>query len=188
MNSILSSSNVLTHLQSLKSKATIDEMSLSTILTRKVSQSTCIRLGNELEKIINIYADQCIPTAKDKRPIRPVTGDHQLDLLRELDNVTVYCEIKSNINLDTEKRAATIAKIKSVEQKLACNAYLINLRFLTTDDIPRNFMTMYSDVKLIGVGDFFTNVLDHPVDELSSYEKYSAFLMTIVDKLEPQLA
>jgi hypothetical protein len=191
MPSILTSSVVSTYISNLRSKNTEDAASMCSLLTRKVSHSTNIRLGNELESILNLYATAHIP-AEDLRPKNVKKGEHQLDWLRRFPNSIVYGEFKSNINLDTEKRKATIEKIISVGNDLVkvypgetVMPFLVSLRFLRYDDIPPHMAKNYSGVKLIGVADFFEEVLEHSLDEFKSYPAYTKFLMAIVDQLEP---
>ena len=190
-NSFLRSALVRTYISSLKSKSTDDASSLCSLLTRKVSQSTNIRLGNELESILNLYATGHI-NAEDMRPKKVKKGEHQRDWLRRMARAIIYGEFKSNINLDTEKRKATIAKVIAVNEELveaypeyAVRPFLVSLRYLRVGDIPPLMVKSYGDVKLVGVADFFEDVLEHPMEELRSYPAYTEFLMAIVDQLEP---
>ncbi len=190
-NSFLNSPLVTSYLSGLKHKNTEDASSLCSLLTRKVSQSTNIRLGNELENILNLYATGHI-LAEDLRPKKVKKGEHQLDWLRRFTNAIVYGEFKSNINLDTEKRKSTIEKVIAVGDNLVkvyptenIQPFLVCLRYLRNDDIPPLMAKSYEKVKLIGVAEFFEDVLEHPMDEFKNYSTYSAFLMTIVDQLEP---
>lgn len=190
---LLSCTTLQTYLATLKPKATEDPMSLCSLLTRKVTQSTNIRLGNELEVLFNLYVTSKCIHAVDLRPAKVKKGEHQKDFLRALpDNVLVYGEFKSNINLDTEKRKATRDKVNAVAAELTAlhpdkviKPYLVALRYLRTSDIPPLVAASYSDVTLIGVGDFFRTVLQHPLPDFDSYPAYTAFLMSVVDRLEP---
>jgi hypothetical protein len=170
---------------------TEDPASLCSLLSRKVSQSTNIRLGNELEAIFNHYIVETCGISDLRTRVKK--GEHQTDFLAKTNPSTiVYGEFKSNINLDTEKRKATREKVTHVSEQLRernpdCSvlSYLVSLRYLKKADIPPTLVTSYHDVNLVGIADFFGDVLKHPVSELSSYENYSEFLMTIVDRLEP---
>lgn len=188
MTSFLRNASVQAYLTSLKSKSTEDPLSLCSLLTRKVSQSTNIRLGNELENIFNLYVND-IKLGEDIRPSKCAKGEHQKDFLRLLDGHIVYGEFKSNINLDTEKRKATIQKVLAVGRELAgekeVRPYLVSLRHLRTADIPVHVASSYREVSLIGIGDLFRDVLKHDMEELTDYSEYSKFLMSIVDRLEP---
>jgi hypothetical protein len=192
-SSLLSCAAVRDYIASLKPKTTEDPMSLCSLLTRKVSQSTNIRLGNELEVILNVYASAACADAVDCRPAKVKKGEHQKDFLREISKTLVYAEFKSNINLDTEKRKATRQKVNEVAAELAAahpdktiRPYLVSLRYLRTSDIPPLVASSYSDVTLIGLGDFFRDVLGHTAAEFETYPAYTQFLMKIVDQLEPE--
>jgi hypothetical protein len=168
-------------------------MSLCSLLTRKVSQSTNIRLGNELEVFLNLYATAACTDAVDCRPAKVKKGEHQKDFLREISDTLIYAEFKSNINLDTEKRKATRQKVNAVATELMAahpdktvQPYLVSLRYLRTSDIPPLVASSYSDVTLIGVADFFQDVLGHSAHEFQTYDQYTDFLMKIVDQLEPE--
>ena len=190
-NSFLNSSIVRTYISNLKPKSTEDASSLCSLLTRKVSQSTNIRLGNELESIVNLYATAHIQ-AEDLRPKKVQKGAHQLDWLRRFGHSIIYGELKSNINLDTEKRKATIDKVIAVGAELVkvhssetVQPYLVSNRYLRTNEIPVLMAKSYDSVTLIGIADFFETVLKHPMEEFKTYPAYTEFLMTIVDQLEP---
>jgi hypothetical protein len=191
MASVLTFPSVQNYVASLKTKTTTDAMSLCSLLTRKVSQSTNIRLGNELEKILNLYASEACVDATDIRPTKVKKGERQKDFLREFPDSVVYAEFKSNINLDTEKRKATREKVNTVAVELASahpkkvvKSYLVTLRYLRTEDIPPFVAGSYADVTLIGVGDFFHHVLSCSPPDFESYPAYTEFLMAIVDELE----
>lgn len=168
-------------------------MSLCSLLTRKVSQSTNIRLGNELETIINTYVCDGKCNATDIRPAKVAKGERQKDFLATLGpDVIIYGEFKANINLDTEKRKATrekvnavCAELKDAHPKFRVLGYLVSLRYLQTSDIPVSTLSSYHDVHLIGIGEFFGTILKHPMEEFASYPAYTRFLMEIVDRLEP---
>jgi hypothetical protein len=189
-HSVLACMSVRMYIDGLRPKETEDPASLCSLVPRRVSQSTNIRLGNELEKIINYLADAHSP-ATDLRPKKTTKGGRQLDFARLRDGRVEYAEFKSNINLDTEKRKATREKVNSVAAALAvehgCEVrpYLVTLRYLRTDDVPAAVRGSYGDVNLIGVADFCASVIGVRFAEMESYEAYSALLLAIVDRLEP---
>jgi hypothetical protein len=191
MNSLLHCAEVSTLLEHLRPKITVDPTSLCSLYTRKVSQSTNIRVGNELEKIVNLYILNSCPVT-DMRPSRTTAGERQKDLcVRVGPSTVVYAELKSNINLDTEKCRATRDKVNEIvatlreQEAMEVTGYLVSLRYLRTSDVPQTLRNRYGDVTLIGVGDFFRDVLHQSVTEFEDYPTYIAFLMSVVDKLEP---
>jgi hypothetical protein len=191
LHSLLRTGIVKTFISNLGPREADDGCSLCFLLPRKVSQSTNIRLGNELESIFNIYVTNCT-SAKDLRPQKKVKGDHQLDFARQVGTAIVYAEFKSNIELDTEKKKATINKIIAVGEKFRQSnpgidvfPYLVSLRYLRARDVPPLLARSYGGVKLIGIAELFEDVLEHPVEELVDYDTYKKLLIAIVDKLEP---
>jgi hypothetical protein len=193
MESILDCTAVRDYIDSLEPKETDDPMSLCSLLARRVSQSTNIRLGICLETILNLRASSACMDATDLRPRAGARGTRQKDFLRGFSDRIVYAEFKSNINLDTEKRRATRQKINDIAAQLVSDhpgkpvsAYLVSLRYLRAVDIPATVAASYSDVTLIGVADFFQDVLSHPMEEFQTYDVYTDFLMEIVDQLEPE--
>lgn len=191
IRSILACVAVQKHIEGLKAKNVVDPLSLCSILRRKVSQSTNIRLGIELETIMNIWCTE-LGIARDIRPSPCKKGAHQRDFLGERGDEIIYAEFKSNINLDTEKRASTVEKVTAVKYELQIEypakkvkPYLVCLRYLRTADIPASVAKRYVDVSLIGIADFMEGVLGSPVEEFATYDDYSTFLMAVVDKLEP---
>lgn len=173
-------------------KKTRDTTSLSFLVKHDMSQSACIRLGNELEEILNLFIQALIQKtyarSGDKKNTR---GKRQKDILflNETDKIAIYAELKSNINLDTEKYKATVQKVQAVEKELeekgyVVKAYLVSLRYLETMDIPRTSAQKYKDVKLVGLRDFIEMIIPvERIKELASYDEYSTFL----DKLALQL-
>jgi hypothetical protein len=186
------SASVQAHISTLKPKTTpVDTTSLCSLLTRKLTQSTYIRIGNEIEKIINIYASDDMKLA-DLRPKKVQKGGYQLDFIRQTKDCVVYGEIKANVKLDTEKRKSTWEKVIAVGKMLCekhgsnkVKPFLVSLRYLRTSEIPHSLSAMYTEVILIGIADFFETILESPMEELKNYTEYVKMLMIIADKLEP---
>jgi hypothetical protein len=121
-------------------------------------------------------------------------GARQKDFLYELPTTTtlVYAEFKSNVNLDTEKRQATIAKVNAMPQDpdllqrypgWRIDPHLVSLRWLRTQDIPARYRTSYANVHLVGLTDFLDRI-GGTFDVFSSYDTYSAFLLELANQLE----
>jgi hypothetical protein len=193
MKSFMNSPSVQAYIATLKPKTNaVDTTSLCSLLTRKFTQSTYIRIGNEIENIINIYANVDMK-AEDLRPKKVAKGGYQLDFLRRIKEYVVYGEFKANIKLDTEKRKSTWKKVLEIGKMLfeqhgydKVKPFLVSLRYLRTSEIPPCLSAMYTEVTLIGIADFFETVLETPMEELQNYSQYVKMLMTIADKLEPK--
>lgn len=194
MLKILELPKVIKCIEDIKQKTTNvrHETSLSSLLTDPtISHSKCIRLGIELENIFNA----CVESNIDEKYIRPnlrrnEKGKHQKDYISINIDVkrVLYAELKSNINLDTEKVNATIEKIKDIKDEYerdgyVVDAYLVSLRYLKTDEIPFTLKAKFKSVQLIGIQDFLTQVLSINTHECLNYSNYTSFLDTISSKL-----
>jgi hypothetical protein len=193
--SILQSSAVQSYLKKIKrcEKKSRDPSSLSYLIDRDLSQSACIRIGNVIEDILNLFLAHHLEGTYERRNIQKNTkGERQKDILfiNDETNHVIYAELKANINLDTQKSKATVQSLLKViedytSQEMNIQAYLVSLRYLHTDDIPSSVAKKYKDVQLIGLSDFITEVLNvEPFRELQSYETYSEFLSKIADYIE----
>ena len=102
-------------MNALTFKKVNDTMSLKSIVRITMSQSTCIRLGNELPNVIHGYfKDHGCTDLRAKN----TKGVKEKDLyMKTPDDRTVYSEFKSNIELDTEKLPATIAKVAQINEE-----------------------------------------------------------------------
>ena len=61
--------------------------------------------------------------------------------------------------------------------------HLVSLRWLRTRDIPIRFRNSYANAPLIGIADFL-DTIGKQFDIFASYEAYSAFLLTLANRLE----
>jgi hypothetical protein len=176
------------YIHALAPRETGDDASLRTLVARAITQSTCIRLGNELEKLINLRIHGAVQGGGHQ------AGQRQCDFLLEQPGRVIYAEFKSNINLDTEKRRETIEKVNRMPQDPHLRArypnqtiapYLVSLRWLRTQDIPARYRASYAAAPLIGIASFL-EMIGHPFDVFNSYEAYSAFLLSLANRLEPE--
>lgn len=188
---MLRSTNIQKYLATIKrcDKKERDPTSLSYLIPRTISQSACIRLGNVLEDVLNLYLEERLEGYTRNNQQKNTKGERQKDILFQKDKVVLYGEIKANINLDTQKSKATVESIQKVHQEYisaGCvpTSYLVCLRYLRTADVPPTIAKKYTGVRLIGLSDFLTDVLHHVPDELASYETYSEVLGTLVDCIE----
>jgi hypothetical protein len=177
---------VQAYLDALAPRDTTDDASLRTLVARPITQSTCIRLGNELENVINLRIHGEVQRGGHR------AGQRQKDFLLEQPDRVIYAEFKSNINLDTEKRRETIEKVNRMPQdpdlriqypSRSIVPYLVSLRWLRTQDIPARYRASYASAPLIGIADFLETI-GHPFDVFLSYDAYSAFLLELANRLE----
>ena len=194
MSDLMNIPTVYKYISSIKQKANPGrhDTSLSYLVKRDISQSTCIRLGIVCEQIAVLLLSSLLSGKMTNAIQKTSKGKKQRDIhFCNMDLMTsIYAEVKGNINLDTEKAPATIAKINHIEKEVrekgfAVNTYLISLRYLRTADISeQNIKKKYSGVNLIGIADFIETMKCEVPIQLQNYEKYSEFLTYLTTKLE----
>jgi hypothetical protein len=162
-----------------------DISSLSYLIDIEMSQSECIRLGIGCEKLISdlIMKYANVINIKKKNEKDKKEKDH---LFMDRDNkVIYYAEIKSNINLDTEKLKVTYKKCQDIvlELKEEYSEYeikwcLVALRYLEYDNIPNTIKSKYSNISenLYGINDYL-KLLD--IHLIFTQEIYKTFLNNI---------
>lgn len=162
---IIKNNNYIKNCKSNKSK---DIDSLSYLISRELSQSDCIKMGNGLEKIfydIVLYHTKL----KDIKPKNKKGKKEKDHLWCDEDNkIIYYAEFKSNINLDTEKSKSTYEKCLNIviELKKKFPEYdikwcLVGCRYINNINIPNKLKYKYNTIKnnLFGVNDYL-NLLD----------------------------
>jgi len=117
-----------------------------------ITQSQLIRLGCKLEKSFKILMFKYIIDP-------PVDLGYQIDLLFEYKKCIYYFEIKSNVNLDTEKSRAIAEKLQTIHtllkthnNKVVCK--VLALRHPHSSDYT--FVKSPLKANVIGYSDFFS--------------------------------
>jgi hypothetical protein len=165
--------------------------SLSYLIDRDLSQSDCIKLGTGLEKVIKDIIIQFNPLLKDIKP-KNSKGNKERDhlFIDEIAKKIYYAELKSNLNLDTEKCKSTSSKClqiqKELEQKYpdyTVHMYLLGVRYFDTSLIPKIITNKYVeiDTNLLGVNDYFT-ALNIP-SMFGDENEYKQFLNYLADSM-----
>ena len=159
-----------------------DFNSLSYLIKKDISQSDCIKLGNGVERVIQDIISECslfenIKTSFTKK------GDKEKDhLFKDTTNkVIYYAELKSNINLDTEKSKSTYLKCQFIfdELKEAYPDYeikwcLLAYRYINKVEIPKSVANKYSKISsnLFGINEYLEMLgIEMRFDE-NSYVKF----------------
>lgn len=131
--------------------------SLSYLISNKLSQSDCIKLGIGLERILS---DFILSKNKKMKNIKPKNkkGLKERDhLFRDRKNkIIYYAELKSNLNLDSEKCKSTIDKCNSIYNELQkeypkylIKMFLVGNRYLEKINIPKFIRNKYIKLKKI---------------------------------------
>jgi len=145
-----------------------DYNSISYIIKKNLTQSQLIKFGINLEKI---FVDIILEKNKNLVNIKPKNKKNKKEkdhlFIDEFNKIIYYAEIKSNLNLDTEKSKQTIDKLKFNHKELCneytdykINTYLVGSRYFTKSNIPVNIINKYIDIKdyVNGINEYFLNL------------------------------
>ena len=117
---------------------TVSPLSVAELFGRKdLNQGQRIKLGNRMEKLVNGTLDNLTDVKSWKNFSNPNLwmntttneltsggrgkGEKDVDVLFEKDDIVYYLEVKSNLNLDTEKGTETIEKVGVITECLRNN-------------------------------------------------------------------
>jgi hypothetical protein len=183
---IIKNNNYIKNCKSNKNK---DIDSLSYLISRELSQSDCIKMGNGLEKIfydIVLYHTKL----KDIKPKNKKGKKEKDHLWCDEDNkIIYYAEFKSNINLDTEKSKSTYEKCQNIviELKKKFPEYdikwcLVCCRYINNINIPNKLKYKYNTIKnnLFGVNEYLSLL---NINLSFTFSRYCNFLNKIADEM-----
>lgn len=147
-----------------KNKKCKNTNSLSYLIDIKLTQSECIKMGIALEKylahIIENYTN--FSNIKEKNTKGKKEKDHLF--INEKEKLIIYAEIKSNLDLDTEKAPKTVSKCLEIVEELKgkykdyeIKWCLLGARYYNKKKIPKNIIKKYNSIQdnLFGVNDYF---------------------------------
>jgi hypothetical protein len=145
-----------------------DFNSLSSLVDMNLSQSDCIKFGNGMEKILNDVIITKNPQLKNIKPINK-KGKKERDHLfkNEIVKTIYYAEIKSNLNLDTEKCKSTSDKCLQIYEELRLEypdyiikMYLVGTRYYDKTIIPKIIKNKYLSIEenVVGVNEYLTEL------------------------------
>jgi len=154
-----------------------------------ITQSQKIRLSIEMERILIkiIEEKSSLTNIKPKNKKDVSEKDH----LFMNDTTIFYAEVKSNIYLDTEKKKATVAKIKKICEELKkeypdkeIKSYLLASRYLTKEEVPQTLLKTrsYDNIRerIIGVNDYFAEL---GIEKTFTLDEYKSLLFKIIKKM-----
>ena len=163
--------------------------SISYLIKRDLSQSDCIKIGNGIEKIftdIILMKNPHLENIKVKNSVGVKERDH---LFKDATTI-YYAEVKSNLNLDTEKKKSTSDKCADIQEILKkeypdhiIKMYLFGARYYETELIPNEITKKYKSINknVIGVNNYLKEL---NVDlQFSSEEEYSEFLNELANEM-----
>lgn len=177
------------YVSSCKSNKKKDFNSMSFLIDMKLSQSDCIKLGNGTEKVFSdiIEKQTKLENIKPKNKSGVKEKDH---LFKDNSKkIIYYAELKSNLNLDTEKYRSTIHKceeivknLKNTHEDYEIKWCLVGTRYINSESIPKNIKKKYSDIQnnLCGINNYFETL---NVKIKFTEEEYCSFLNNIAREM-----
>jgi hypothetical protein len=158
------------YVQNCTSNKKKDKNSLSYLIEKNLSQSDCIKTGIGMENIIKdiiLHENKNLINIKEKNS----KGDKEFDHLfkDDINKIIYYAELKSNLNLDTEKCKSTSNKckdnLKILQEKYKdykIIMFLVGLRYTNKNNIPRTIEKKYLEINnnLVGINEYLENLLN----------------------------
>ena len=178
------------YLNKIRKTTKQDNTSLAYLLkTYKITQRESIRIGYFIEKLlIDIILNETnLINIKESNRKGQKETDHLF--FDSNTNTIYYAEIKSNLNLDTEKSKETVSKVRKIVNILKrsyknCEIKycIVNTRFLSSSEIPNNIINKYTKFKnhIIGLNDYF-KLLN--IDKKINYIEYIKILEHYIKKI-----
>lgn len=180
------------YVQSCVSNKTKDPSSLSYLVSRDLSQSDCIKLGTGIEVVLkDVIAAWSGTSLENIRPANQKGKKERDHLFRDnAKKIIYYAELKSNLNLDTEKCKSTSDKCVQILHELEeefpdceIKMCLVGIRYFTKDLIPKNIANKYRSIQehVVGVDEYFAELgLGFA---FQTEEKYKEFINYLADSM-----
>jgi len=186
LQQIIAHNDYVTNCTSNKSK---DVHSLSSLVQRTLSQSDCIKLGTGLEKVLLdlIMSNPAIQNIRPKNSKGKKERDHLF--LNEATNTIFYAELKSNLNLDTEKCLSTSTKCLQILDELRAEhptrnirMFLVGIRYVDKNLIPKIIAGKYSNIpdNVAGVNNYLEAV---GIPAFENEASYISFVNSLADAM-----
>jgi hypothetical protein len=175
------------YIKDFKSNQSRAETSLSYIVNRTLSQSDCIKLGNAFEQTLT-YLTSKLTNYKNIRPPNK-KGNKEKDILYcdNINKVIFYAEVKSNLDLDTEKSKATYNKCINIQKELKLDDYkikwcLLCVRYIHSDYFPPRILKKYKCIidNVFGINQYFSML---GINCKLTEEEHIKFVNNIVEEM-----
>jgi hypothetical protein len=179
------------YIQNSSSNKTKEIHSLSYLIKRELSQSDCIKLGTGIEKVLVDCILSNNPNLVNIKP-KNTKGKKEKDhlFIDEKIKTIYYAELKSNLNLDTEKCNSTSLKCSQIVEELKkefidykIELSLVGLRYFHGKDIPKVISNKYLSIKdnVDGINDYLVKILGRNI--FQTEEKYHEFLNYVANSM-----
>jgi hypothetical protein len=162
--------------------------SMKEVIERDMTQGQSIQLGNGIEKTFTdiILGETSLRNMKAGN----VKGIKETDHLfaDHVHKRLYYAELKTNLNLDTEKSRATIEKCKQFARHFAklkdysVTWFLVCPRYLEKSEMPKHIMKKYMEIEdhVVGTNEYFKAL---GCTQFGSQGEYHDALNDMADKL-----
>lgn len=168
LNRILKLTKNNVYIKNYKQNLNKDFHSLSYLINNEyqsiMSQSDCIKFGIAIEKVLSdiiLEFNKDITSIKTKNEKNKIERDHYF--INNITKTIYYSELKSNLNLDTEKSKSTYIKCLKIVDEIK-NEYpeynikwcLLGLRYYDKNMIENKIINKYSSIKdnVLGINDY----------------------------------
>ena len=158
-----------------------------------LSQSDNIKVGNGLEKLLIDIVKKNIELKDIKK--KNIKGIKERDniFMDEKKKKIIYAELKSNLNLDTEKSKDTVKKCEEIEKEIKkeypeyeISMNLVGLRYYKKEIIPEIIKKKYEKIckNVIGVNDYLKELgLNYKFDDEEEYKEILRYLVKKMYKI-----
>lgn len=152
------------YINNCSSNKKIDTNYLSYLIDYELTQSDCIKIGVGIENILKdfILENTNLKNIKTKNKKGIKEKDHLfMDINKK---IIYYAEIKSNLNLDTEKSKQTYKKCLDIKKELQeeykdyeIKMFLVGVRYYEKIIIPKTILKKYKEINnnLCGINEYF---------------------------------
>ena len=168
-----------------------DYNSLSYLIEKDLSQSDCIKLGIGIEKVLKDIIISKNINLKNIKPINKKGQKEKDHLFKDETTKTIYyAEIKSNLNLDTEKCKSTSEKCSQIKEELKIEfpdyeikMFLVGIRYYEKNIIPKIISNKYISIadNLFGINDYLS-IMNSNI-KIENEKKYIDFLNYLSSKM-----
>ncbi len=175
------------YVNNCKSNEKKDFNSMSYLVSINLSHSDCIKLGHGVEKVFKMFICASVPNLKDIKT-KNIKGMKEKDhlFIDETKKIIYYAEIKTNLNLDTEKDKSTINKCVDIKKELEdkyngfiVKMFLVGCRYISNDIIPLDICKKYIKIKnhLVGLNEYFEALsIPFKYDNEDKYKEHINYL------------
>lgn len=158
--------------------------SLKSLLSCEINQQQSIRLGNAVERILMSHI-QASGVWNDVR-IRPQKNEKERDhLFQNQEGEKVYVEVKSNLQLDSEKKKETKRKVVYIANQENTKPRILALRYFDESEMRVSRQINYyknDGIDVISISCYFKDVLHIkcPFDNADEYVNWLNYVASLL--------